>query len=230
SDANEIQLKWLPFNDKTDSTAFSLYRSTSEDGEYTCILSKAPVLNHYDRTAEPETKYYYKLTAIDAAGNESPMSKAVSATLEKDTEAPEIVSVYPDENGILSTANRKISVLVSDNAKLDSVKMEYRTSSDAEYKVFCEMKDIEDYYTVAEGNLPLTTLDSEKIQLKITAVDSSGNVSTPKEVELAVDNSKINITSVKAEQLEEYISVTWSAEENEKSEGYYIYKKVNTGN
>ncbi|MCM1133185.1 MAG: fibronectin type III domain-containing protein [Ruminococcus flavefaciens] len=229
SDANEIQLKWQAFDNKADSVAFSLYRSTSKDGEYTCILSNASVLNHYDRTAEPETQYYYKLTAIDAAGNESPMSKAVSAKLEKDTEAPEIVSVYPDETGILSTASRKISVLASDNVKLDSVKMEYRTSSTAEYKVFSEKTDIEDYYTVAEANIPLTALESDKVQIRITAVDSSGNVSEAKEVELTVDNSKVNITSVKAQQLEEYISVDWSAEENETSQGYYIYKKVNTG-
>ncbi|MDE7225343.1 MAG: fibronectin type III domain-containing protein, partial [Ruminococcus sp.] len=165
SDANEIQLKWLPYDDKTDSVAFSLYRSTSKDGEYTCILNKASVLNHYDRTAEPETKYYYKLTAIDAAGNESPMSEAVSAILEKDTEAPEVVSVSPDENGILSTASRKISALVSDNVKLDSVKMEYRISSGSEYKVFFEKKDIEDYYTVAEANIPVTALDDDKVQI-----------------------------------------------------------------
>lgn len=230
SDANEIQLKWKPFDDNTDSVAFSLYRSTSENGEYTCILKNASVLNHYDRTAEPETRYYYKLTAIDAGGNESPMSKAVSAILEKDTEAPEIVSVYPDENSTLSTSNRKISALASDNVKLDSVKMEYRTSSDAEYKVFYEKNSIEDYYIVAEANIPVSALDSEKIQVRITAVDSSGNISEPKETEFAVDNSKVNITSVKVQQLEEYISLTWSAEENEKSEGYYIYRKVNTGN
>lgn len=229
SDSNAVQLKWKAYENNADSAAFSLYRSTEADGEYVKILDNTTLLNYYDRTAEPEQEYFYKLTAIDAAGNESAMSKAVSAVLQKDTENPEIVSLSPADGGILSTVYNSISALVSDNVKLGSVTMEYRLSEDAEYKVFSTAKDINDYYTVAEGTLPKSALSGEKVQIRISAADASGNIAESVERTYSVDNSTTIITEFEAEQLEEYISVTWKTEENDLSAGYYLYKKVNSG-
>lgn len=229
SDANAILLTWEAYSDKIDSACFSLYRSTEEDGEYTKILDKSNVLNYYDRDADTDTEYFYKLTAIDAAGNESEMSKAVSAKLEEDTVAPEIVSVSPEDGSTLSSVHNKISVLVSDNVKLDSVKMEYRLSEDAEYKVFSNQAGIGNYYTVAEGTLPSAALSGDSVQVRISATDAAGLSAETKEVTYSVNNIKTVISEVNAQQLDEYTSVTWTAEENELSVGYYIYKKVNTG-
>ena len=75
SDSNAIELSWEPFEDKAESAAFSLYRSDKEDGEYTEILTASSSLNYFDRSAETGKTYFYKLTAIDAAGNESSMRK-----------------------------------------------------------------------------------------------------------------------------------------------------------
>lgn len=230
SDANAIQLLWKVYENKFDSVAFSLYRSTEENGDYVQILEKTNILNYYDRTAEPETEYFYKLTAIDAAGNESEMSAPVSAILAKDEEIPEIISVSPSDGEVVSSACNKISVLASDNVKLSSVTMEYRISDTDEYTVFSKTSNINNYYIVAEGTLPNTALKGENVQVRISAIDAAGLSANSKELTYTVNNSGTVINKLNVEQLEEYISITWTAEENELSTGYYLYKKVNTGN
>lgn len=229
SDENTVSLTWEVYENNIDSAAFSLYRSTEEDGEYVKILDKVNSLNYYDRTAEPETEYFYKLTAIDAAGNESEMSKAVSAKLEEDKEKPEIISVSPENEKEVSTVNNTVSVLASDNVKLSSVTMEYRLDEKSEYKVFSKTEDINNYYIVAEGKLPKAALTGKNVYVRITAADTAGLAAEPVEITYAVNNSSTEIKEVKAQQLDEYISVTWTSEENASSIGYYVYKKVNTG-
>ena len=228
SDANAIELKWEPYEEKTDSAFFSLYRSDKEDGEYAPILVKSGSLNYFDRSAETGKTYFYKLTAIDAAGNESAMSKAVSAVLKEDKEKPEIVSISPAETEVLSTAYNKVSALVSDNVKLAGVTMEYRLSENDTFKPFVEMKDINDYYTVAEGTLPEAALKAQTVEIRVNAVDGAGLKADTKTVKYTVDNSFTDIKEIKAEQLSDHIALTWKAEENKLSTGYYIYKKANT--
>ena len=228
SDSNAIELSWEPFEDKAESAAFSLYRSDKEDGEYTEILTASSSLNYFDRSAETGKTYFYKLTAIDAAGNESSMSKAVSAVLKEDKEKPEIISVSPDETGVLSTVYNKVSALVSDNVKLASVTMEYRLGENDTFKVFSEAKEINDYYLVQEGTLPEAALKDGTVEIRVSATDAAGLKADAKTVKYTVDNSFTDIKEIKAEQLADHIELTWKVQENKLSTGYYIYKKSNT--
>ena len=229
SDSNAIELTWEPYEDKAESASFSLYRSDKEDGEYTAILTSSSSLNYFDRSAETGKTYFYKLTAIDAAGNESAMSKAVSAVLKEDKEKPVVESVSPAETEVLSTAYNKVSALVSDNVKLASVTMEYRLGDDDAFKALAEAKEINDYYTVLEGTLPETVLKTAKtIEVRVNAVDGAGLKADTKTVKYNVDNSFTDIKEIKAEQLTDHIALTWKTVENKLSTGYYIYKKSNT--
>lgn len=227
SDASEIQLIWQAHENNIDSVYFSLYRSSEEDGEYTKILDKSNTLNYYDRTAEPGNTYYYRLTAIDAAGNESEMSEAVSAVLEEDTAKPEVVSISPADGSMVSNVYNKVSALVRDNVKVDSVTMEYRLSEEDEYTSFLQLDDVNSYYTVAEGTLPRAALAGESVQIRIGTVDASGNASDYSEVTYTVNNDVTDILTASAEQLEDCIKVAWTAAENDSTQGYYIYKKIN---
>ena len=146
----------------------------------------------------------------------------------EDKEKPEIVSISPAETEVLSTAYNKVSALVSDNVKLASVTMEYRLSENDTFKPFVELKDIKDYYTVAEGTLPEAALKAQTVEIRVNAVDGAGLKADTKTVKYTVDNSFTDIKEIKAEQLSDHIALTWKAEENKLSTGYYIYKKANT--
>ncbi len=229
TDASAIELSWEAYEKNEDSVAFSLYRSDKEDGEYVKILDNKNSLNYFDRDAEPGNTYYYKLTAIDAAGNESKMSSAVKAVLQEDKVAPTVDSVAPVDGKIVSTANNVITAGASDNAKLASMVMEYRIKKDDAYKKFASLEDIGNYCAVARGELPKAALTGESVQVRITAVDAAGLKSEPMELTYVVDNSATEITKIKAEQLTDRISLTWTAKETKLANGYYVYKKSNTG-
>lgn len=229
ADASEIQLMWQAHENKEDLVGFSLYRSTEKDGEYTKILDNANVLNFYDRNAEIGKTYYYCLTAIDAAGNESKMSKAVSAVLADDTVKPEIVSISPSDKSMVSNVCNEVSVLVKDNVKIKSVTMEYRISADDKYTTFLNLEDGNDYSTVAKGNLPRTALTGEKVYVRIKTADAQGNESDYSEVTYIINNDVTEILTAESEQLEDCVKVTWTAKENKSTQGYYIYRKINTG-
>ncbi len=229
ADASEIQLMWQAHENKEDSVGFSLYRSTEKDGEYTKILDNANVLNFYDRNAEIGKTYYYCLTAIDAAGNESEMSKAVSAVLADDTVKPEIVSVSPADNSMVSNVCNEVSVLVKDNVKIKSVTMEYRVSADDKYTTFLNLEDVNNYSTVAKGKLPRTALTGEKVYVRVQTTDAQGNTSDYSEVTYIINNDVTEILTAESEQLEDCIKITWTAKENKSTQGYYIYRKINTG-
>ena len=63
---------------KDDTAHFVLYRGASKTGPFEEIARPASGETSFvDKTAEPGTVYYYSLTAIDAAGNESPRSEIV---------------------------------------------------------------------------------------------------------------------------------------------------------
>jgi len=81
-----IDLSWTP-NTDTDLTGYSVYRqevtSTGEVAGTAARLNSTPVVGpaYRDQTAVPGHRYSYRVTAVDATGNESAPSAAVQETL-----------------------------------------------------------------------------------------------------------------------------------------------------
>ncbi|MCX4989577.1 MULTISPECIES: PA14 domain-containing protein [unclassified Streptomyces] len=66
------------------ASSYRVYRAAAENGSFSRIGSTGEV-SYRDSTAEQGTTYYYRVTAVDAAGNESPRSGAVSGRRRDDT-------------------------------------------------------------------------------------------------------------------------------------------------
>jgi hypothetical protein len=81
-----IDLSWTP-DTETDLAGYSVYRqevtSTGEVAGTAARLNSTPVVGpaYRDQTAIPGHRYSYRVTAVDAAGNESAPSAAVQETL-----------------------------------------------------------------------------------------------------------------------------------------------------
>ncbi len=78
-----IALKWEA-STLTDLSHYNIYRSASSDGEYTYRV-KLTETNFTDTTKEDGEVFYYKITAVDKDGLESPMSTPLTqgSSLEK---------------------------------------------------------------------------------------------------------------------------------------------------
>jgi len=61
-----------------------VYRSTKSGGKYQKLTDKAIARTTFsDETAKQGVEYYYMVTAMDKAGNESPGSEEKKAVIEK---------------------------------------------------------------------------------------------------------------------------------------------------
>ncbi len=79
-----IMVMWAPVT--TGGVAgYHVYRATSAGGPFTKVTS-SPIpttgpLQYTDSNVQPGVTYYYAVTAVDGAGNESPLSAVVSAAV-----------------------------------------------------------------------------------------------------------------------------------------------------
>lgn len=76
--SGSIRLKW--YYDEEDIFYFKIYRSTTEDVNYLDFYEKIDISPFTDSDVNPGETYYYKVTAVDKAGNEGQLSREVHAT------------------------------------------------------------------------------------------------------------------------------------------------------
>ncbi|MEU6528375.1 PA14 domain-containing protein [Streptomyces sp. NPDC046928] len=97
SQENGLRVGWKA---AAEATSYRVYRSASADGTYTRVGTTAQV-SYVDTTAVEGTTYHYRVTSLDAAGNESARSSSVSGR-RRDETPPSLVTgvtVTPTEYG-----------------------------------------------------------------------------------------------------------------------------------
>ncbi|WP_446897090.1 fibronectin type III domain-containing protein [Clostridium sp. LBM24168] len=156
TDKDKVKLKW---DSVSGVTAYNVYRSDSENGEYVKVNNIEVTASSYEDTGlEPGKTYYYKISAINESG-ESEKSESVSVLT-----LPEI----PGGLGIESTDKDKVKL------KWDSVSgvMAYNVyRSDSENGEYVKVNNIE----VTASSYEDTRLESDKTYFyKITGVNESG--------------------------------------------------------
>ncbi|MFC5214470.1 fibronectin type III domain-containing protein [Streptomyces coerulescens] len=88
------------WNKVTDAATYRVYRAASENGTYTRIATTSQ-LSHLDTSAAESTAYYYRVSALDTAGNESVRSAPQRGRI-WDNDPPPVVTglnVDPTEYG-----------------------------------------------------------------------------------------------------------------------------------
>ncbi|GHE60757.1 fibronectin type III domain-containing protein [Streptomyces capitiformicae] len=81
SEAGGIRVGWAAV---TGASSYRVHRAASADGTYTQV-GTTDQLSYRDATAEVGVTYHYRVTAVDAAGNESTPSASVSGRRRDDT-------------------------------------------------------------------------------------------------------------------------------------------------
>lgn len=81
SEAGGIRVGWAAV---AGASSYRVYRAASESGTYTQV-GTTDQLSYRDAIAEVAVTYHYRVTAVDAAGNESAQSAAVSGRRRDDT-------------------------------------------------------------------------------------------------------------------------------------------------
>lgn len=223
-----VCVSWNPVTGDNSFAYYRVYRSGSEDGEYTLIKNNLTTVNTYDTGVEFGETYFYKLECVDLAGNVSEKSEAVSCKVIDDTESPVILPVSPYDGAAISSRNNSITIAATDNARVKSLKAEYKTNAFfSDYKTLGEVTDNKSGSCSMTLSLPLDEFgNGTEVTLRITAADTAGNEAEETTVTYVIDTEAPEIGEVSLSATEDNLfTCEWSCTSEDVSY-FYIYRKT----
>lgn len=220
-----IEISWEQ-GTETDLNTYNVYRSETEGGNYPPLATGLKTLNYIDRTAEEGKTYYYYVSVTDLAGNLSMGSASVSAQVIADTEAPEIVSVYPESGTKLGNGYKTISVLAADNQELYSILIE--TSDDGlTYEKLYAVTGIGEYSRTVQTAIPVDQYEhGDTVYVRISAEDHAGNQSSEVLRAFIVDTQAPVPATASAYYGDEDVTIQWRSNQESDLIGYRVYRKT----
>ena len=222
-----VNISWNAITDDNSFAYYRVYKSNSADGEFTLLKNNVKTVNTYDENVDFSATYYYKIEAVDLAGNVGKQSEVVSCKVKDDTEKPVIYDLSPVDGTRIGNNNNSVTVAASDNAKLSNLKVEYKTNGlFSSYQTIKEIAGNSKNNCTATVALPLDELNSgTEVTIKVTASDSSGNQADEKTATYTIDKDAPKIKNVKLVEKDDNIfNLTWSCDADDLSH-FYIYRK-----
>jgi pectin methylesterase-like acyl-CoA thioesterase len=163
-----ITLKWGA-NTEADLVGYLVTRATTSGGTYTKLTANPITASTFeDTTAAAGGSYFYKVTALDISGNSS--SAASVSVLPPDVTAPKAVAPI---STTLSTSAVKLDWASNSESDLAGYNVYRATAADGAYTRLTATPRTASDYTDTTAPVGVTSY------YKVTAVDVSGNESTP---------------------------------------------------
>src|SRR5262249_21206011 len=176
----QVSLSWSASTDNIGVTGYSVYRSTTSGFTPSTANRIAQVTGtSYTDTGLAPGTYYYKVQAVDAAGNLSASSPQASAVVPADT-TPPTVSLTAPAAGATVTGTVAVSATASDNVGVAGVtfKVDGTTTIGSE--------DTRSPYSVQWDTTGAT---NGSHTLTAIARDAAGNTTTSAAVTVTVSNT-----------------------------------------
>ncbi|MER6108439.1 PA14 domain-containing protein [Streptomyces hirsutus] len=211
------------------AVSYRVYRAASADGAYTNVGSTEQV-SYVDASAAEDTTSYYRVTALDAAGNESARSVAVSGK-RRDLTPPSAVTgvtVTPTEYGfevrwdanptadLASYVVRRGELLGDEEEQLCSLYPGYYVSADTTSYAYTVLPDGEESCFIVDavddaGNSSFRVTGEAQI-VTATELDMTPSVATP-------GGSPVRLTAASGEA---GVELSWSPVTD--ATGYQVYR------
>jgi chitodextrinase len=159
--SNTVSLAWNAASDNIGVTGYKLYKNGSSSAFHT-----TSTLSFTDSGLNPEQSYQYRVSAIDAAGNESQRSASitVSTTATPDTSAP----TTPTSLRSTTVTHEQINLMwntASDNVGVTGYRL-YKNGSNTAFAT-----------TTTPGYNDSGLTADQSYQYRVSAVDEAGNES-----------------------------------------------------
>ncbi|MFD1312714.1 PA14 domain-containing protein [Streptomyces kaempferi] len=216
AESNGLRVRWSAVE---GAASYRVYRAATAQGTYTLVGSTGQV-SYTDTSAAEDVSYSYRVTALDAAGNESARSAAVSGT-RRDLTPPSAVTgvtVVPTEYGfavswdanptpdLASYVVRRGELWGDDDEKMCSLYPGYYVSADTTSYAYTTVPDGEESCFIVDavddaGNSAFQWTGEAQI-VTATEFDMTPSVATP-------DGSPLHLEASAAEGAEGN-RLTWS--------------------
>lgn len=218
-----ISLSWTTTSDDTEY--FIISRANEADGVYSVINSKCTTKNYYDTTAQLNTIYSYKISAVDTAGNISNESNTAVGQALKDTDIPIVGGLSPVSNSVVPN-NPTLKAVATDNNKVRNITFEYKPE-DTEESLWTEIAtiDVNQSYKVVSTKWNTDVLDEGKYNIRIFASDVSGNISKSYEVTYILDKTAPTVPVIEVLQQNWQMTIKWNDVSCDDFSNYRLYRK-----
>lgn len=219
-DGNSGALNWDD-NSESDLAGYFVYRNGA------ALNSEAIASSDFLDTSVVEGSYVYQVSAVDTAGNESPLSAALN--FELDLTPPDVAIVTPLESDLVSGFADVIGTAFSSDDFL-------------EYRLYvASVTDLDSLTLVRRSPVPLradilgsidTTnlVEGGQYQILLEAEDINSNISTAA-VNVYVDNTApAQPTGLTAVPSSNNVNLTWNANTENDLRGYILFRNGKVAN
>ena len=217
SNALIVSWNWTPGETGEVLDHYRVYYSSADEAEqYQDVAYTDGVKTCTIRRLTAGTQYTIRVTAVDAAGNESSWT-TVYGTPIVDTEAPVITAVEPNDARLGKCVTFYITA--TDNAELDgnSVRAEINAGEGGSFVPFGAR-----YYSGAIRAENLTY--NGRYTLRFIISDLAGNESLPYTIEREFDTNVTAVSGLTAESAAGGIRVSWNKIADKDLIYYYVYR------
>ncbi|MDE7270501.1 MAG: PKD domain-containing protein [Acetatifactor sp.] len=171
-----VGLCWEDTADQ-DVKAFKIYRMDGDHGIFKVIQSACTTKNYYDTSVKAGMSYTYKVSAVDAAGNEGECSREICVSVKEDRESPVITGISPADKSTVGK-NPVLKLAAMDNAGLASVAVSYK-KADSREEIWTQIDKVS---LSGRGDLASVTWNTEELEegsyiVRAVAYDLKGNAS-----------------------------------------------------
>ena len=155
-------------------TGYKIYRAEEDSDDYTLIktINSRDTVSFVDSSLPAFAVYSYKISAFTKY-SEGPLSEAVSAQVEDDTDGPRIITFVPVSYSVISST-KTISATAEDNIGVTKFVLSYSLDNGESWTEQCVVSSSKFSYSLNTKEFP----DGE-IQFRLTAFDAVGNESDP---------------------------------------------------
>jgi len=208
---DKIRVSWIYDGEEVDH--FNIYRSTTGYPLKTDLKASSPGMQYYDSDVIDKIGYYYKVCAVDKAGNEGELSEEefIMADLNN-------MTIFKQNPDILNLVNQKITVLQGKLNNLNSKITELNQESGEKIVNLIKEKELVKTQEDIKGKIELligelksyreTRISREELERKISIIDNK-----LLEAEKGIINEVTIKNDVEAEQLLDYLLIEQAAAE-----------------
>lgn len=216
-----VKLIWSP-SISADCQEYIIYRSIgiSEEYEKIAVIQGRMNVSYTDKDVIEGIGYKYKVTASDKYSHESEFSDIVMVTVDKDMEAPKIISILPDSQRINKTV--MLGIQAKDNIKVKYITLWYKEETQEEWTLLEKAEAVDGYTDISWE----TKEFNGNYILKAEAEDINGNISAKEFTrKYEVDNRGIAKIAIKdTVSTASTVSIRWE-DVIEEDFGYFLVEK-----
>lgn len=216
-----------------DVAAYRLERAvgTDDDDAYTVLATRTNTETFTDYNVQPDGEYYYRLYAIDHAGNLSAAVLSGKVKRTPDTEKPVIAECGLSTGQLtICSAHHTLQIMATDNNKINSITAAYRCKDSDEWNTL-KISEINQNSIRSElivrTDLPESILKENAVSVQVTVTDAAENI-TIGEYVFQIDDRKAEIKNAAAKTDDKQVIVSWNCPDITGVSAFYLMRKIGT--